>query len=148
MSSTEENHISAKDNSEYILKYLNEELESILAILSPFDEKPMAMHVSPLLVRNKQKSNSKRTNLDLSWQRGGFIIKLSQMYNIDISRAFHHIKVGLADTDFFGLEFLSKYFLDRLVLFEFHCGLLIFERCTNTIHYIVAQHGFTSLLTI
>ena len=36
----------------------------------------------------------------------------AQMYKIDISRAFHHIKVDPADIDLLGLQFQDKYFLD------------------------------------
>ena len=42
-------------------------------MLGPFDSKPICMHVSPLLVRDKQNSNSKRTIMDLSWPKGASV---------------------------------------------------------------------------
>ena len=114
------------------------------AMLDPFDSKPIHMHVSPLLVRDKQNSSSKRTIMDLSWPKAASVndgvmknVYLGteyelhylsvdtitnllrnlgtspQMYKIDISRAFCHIKVDPADIDLLGLEFQDKYFLDR-----------------------------------
>ena len=43
------------------------------AILGPFDTKPIDMHVSPLLVRDKQNSTIKRTIMDLSWPKGASV---------------------------------------------------------------------------
>ena len=62
------NHTSAKDNMEYISKFLDEEIK-YQAILGPFDSKPIDMHISPLLVRDKQNFTSKRTIMDLSWPK-------------------------------------------------------------------------------
>ena len=42
-------------------------------MLGPFDSKPIRMHVSPLLVRDKQNSSSKRTIMDLSWPKGASV---------------------------------------------------------------------------
>ena len=64
--STEENHKSALLNSCHVEKYISEEL-NYQAILGPFDEKPIHLHTSPLMVRDKQDSDSKRTIMDLSW---------------------------------------------------------------------------------
>ena len=50
-----------------ISKFLDEEIQ-YEAILGPFDNKSMDMHISPLLVRDKRNSTSKKTIMDLSWQ--------------------------------------------------------------------------------
>ena len=68
----EENHTSANENVEDISQFLEEEIK-YQAILGPFDKKPIDMHVSPLLVRNKQNSTSKRTIMDLSWPKGASV---------------------------------------------------------------------------
>ena len=67
--STEENHKSASINSIHIQKYISEEL-SHGAILGSFKDKPISLHTSPLMVRDKQDSSAKRTIMDLSWPHG------------------------------------------------------------------------------
>ena len=54
---------------EHISKLLHEVMQ-YRAILGPFDRKPIDRHISPLLVRPKQNSTSKRTIIDLSWPKG------------------------------------------------------------------------------
>ena len=66
---TEENHKSALLNSSHVPKYISEEL-SHKAILGPFKDKPIHLHTSPLMVRDKQDSTAKRTIMDLSWPQG------------------------------------------------------------------------------
>ena len=65
LNSTEQNHKSALENSSHVEKYIAEELQHG-AILGPFDGKPIHLHTSPLMVRDKQDSDSKRTIMDLS----------------------------------------------------------------------------------
>ena len=45
---------------------------------------------------------------------------------------------------FTGIKFKKKYFLDSIT-FEFRHGSLICQCCTDTICYIMAQHGFPLL---
>ena len=71
LNSVEQNHTSANDNTGHISKFLEEELQ-YQAILGPFPNKPIDMHISPLLVRDKQNSTAKRTIMDLSWPRWPF----------------------------------------------------------------------------
>ena len=135
LNSVEENQTSANDNTGHIAKFLQEELQ-YQAILGPFNNKPIDMHISPLLVRDKQNSNAKRTIMDLSWSKGASVnngvakdVYLSthyelkfpsvdlimnslrnlgpsaQMFKIDISRAFRHIKVDPGDIDLLGIKF-------------------------------------------
>ena len=175
LNSVEENHTSANDNASHISKFLEEELQ-YQAILGPFDNKPIDMHISPLLVRDKQNSSAKRTIMDLSWPKGASVnngvakdVYLSthyelkfpsvdlitnslrnlgpsaQMFKIDISRAFHHIKVDPGDIDLLGVKFGNQYFLDRSLAFGFCHGSQIFQRCTDAIRYIMAAHGYPLL---
>ena len=69
MVSTEVNHASAIQNSDHVQQYLQEELTH-RAILGPFTQPPFSVHVSPLMVRDKQDSDQKRTIMDLSWPKG------------------------------------------------------------------------------
>ena len=71
LQSVEENHTSAKDNMVYISQILKE--VKYKAILGPFDHKPIDMYISPLLVRDKHNSSSKRTIMDLSWPKGASV---------------------------------------------------------------------------
>ena len=173
--STEENHASTIENMQDIGTFLQEERQ-YEAILGPFDTKPIDMHVSPLLVRDKQYSTSKRTIMDLSWPKGASVNNgvakdtylgtpyelnypsvdsitnslrnlgpSAQIYKIDISGAFRQIKIDPGDIDLLGIKFQDQYFLDRSVAFRFRHGSLIFQRCTDAIRYIMAQHGFPLL---
>ena len=67
--STETNHASVLQNSSHVQAYIQEEL-SFQAMLGPFQAKPISLHVSPLMVRDKQDSMKKRTIMDLSWPKG------------------------------------------------------------------------------
>ena len=67
------------------------------------------------------------------------------MFKVDISRAFHHIKVDPGDIDLLGIKFVNQYFLDRSLAFGFRNGSLIFQRCTDAIRYIMAEHGYPLL---
>ena len=88
--STEENHKSALLNASHVGKYIAEELHH-QAILRPFDKKPIHLHTSPLMVRDKQDSDSKRTIMDLSWPEG------------------HSVNFGVAKDVYLGTEFILKY---------------------------------------
>ena len=50
----------------------------------------------------------------------------AQMFKIDISRAFRHIKVDPGDIDLLGIKFGNQYFLDRSLAFGFRHGSQIF----------------------
>ena len=50
---TEVNHALALRNVHHVQSYIEEELK-FNAILGPFDNKPIPLHVSPLMVRDKQ----------------------------------------------------------------------------------------------
>ena len=175
LNSVEQNHTSANENKSHIAKFLEEELEHE-AILGPVSDKPIDMHIYPLLVRDKQNSSTKRTIMDLSWPKGASVnngvskdiylgthyeLKFpsvdlitnslrnlgpsAQMFKIDISRAFRHIKVDPGDIDLLGIKFEHKYFLGRSLAFRFRHGSLIFQRCTDAIRYIMAEHGYPLL---
>ena len=169
--STEDNHASAFQNPIHVEKYIMDELQ-YSAILGPFDNKPIASHISHLMVRDKQESDNKRTIMDLSWPKGHSVndgilkdIYLNTeyrlnypsvdcisaslrslgpaaiIYKIDIRRAFCQIKVDPA-IDLLGLKFKNKYFLDLSILFGYCNSSQIFQRCTDAIRFIMAQHGF------
>ena len=63
--STEENHASGRDHAYDIQCYIQEELKHG-AMLGPFDQKPIPLHISPFMTRKKPDSEVRRTIVDLS----------------------------------------------------------------------------------
>ena len=66
LQSTENNHKSAVQFQDQVDSYIREEL-SFEAICGPFENKPIDCHISPMMTREKQDSDSRRTIVDLSW---------------------------------------------------------------------------------
>ena len=66
---TEENHTSVILHATHGKGYIQEEV-GFNAIIGPFLEKPCPLHVSPLMVRDKQDSLKKRTFMDLRRPQG------------------------------------------------------------------------------
>ena len=64
--STEEYHASAKTFAADVQTYISEELKHG-AMLGPFASKPMDLHISPFMIRDKPDSNVRRTIVDLIW---------------------------------------------------------------------------------
>ena len=66
---TEENHSSAVEFSDHVITYINEEL-SHGAMLGPFNHKPIQLHISLFMTRERQDSEVRRTIVDFSWPKG------------------------------------------------------------------------------
>ena len=127
----------------------------------------------PILTREKPNSENRRVIVDLSWPIGesvnGSIDKHSylgtdftlslptidhitdqvkaigrdcQLYNVDISRAFRHIKVDPLNYDLLGLSWRHIY-LDTCVPFGSRHSSQIFQRCSDTVRFIMRQNGHT-----
>ena len=62
------------------------------------------------------------------------------LYKIDISRAFRHIKVDPLDYDILGLSW-HHVCVDTCVAFGTKHASQIFQRCSDTVHYIMRQNG-------
>ena len=145
LESTLLNHASARNFSEHIDKYLQEELE-FEAILGPFDHPPIHMHMSPFMTREKSGSDSRRAIIDLSFPKGlsvndgvaknsylgtefqmhypsvDSIIRILKnlgpsvrIFKVDISRAFRQLKVDPGDIDLLGLQHRNQLYLDLSV---------------------------------
>ena len=69
LSSSEDNHTSAQQFSKDVGIYLDNEV-SYNAMYGPFNEKPIKMHISPLMTRDKPGSDNRITIVDLSWPLG------------------------------------------------------------------------------
>ena len=66
------NHKSADLHIDQVKNYIKKEL-SYEAMIGPFDDLPPSFHISPLMTRDKQDSNKKRTIMDLSWPKGASV---------------------------------------------------------------------------
>ena len=71
------------------------------------------------------------------WELG----KGSLIYKIDISRAFRHIKIDLADYNLLGLHF-NSYYIDIGLPFGFIHRSAIFQRLSDAIRYMMSKKGF------
>ena len=99
--STEDNHASASKFSAHVDEYIREEL-SHGAMLGPFDQKLLHLHVSPFMTREKADSHLRRTIVDLSWPKG------------------QSVNSGISKDRYLGTKFLLNYpsvdnIIDRLI---------------------------------
>ena len=68
LQSTEENHASGRDHAYDIECYIQKELKHG-AMLGPFVPKPVPLHISLFMTREKPDSEVRRTVVDLSWPK-------------------------------------------------------------------------------
>ena len=69
LTSTVESHASTKQFSSHVESYIKEEIKHG-AIFGPYEHKPINLHVSPFMTRDKPDSDTRRTIVDLSWPKG------------------------------------------------------------------------------
>ena len=69
LKATEINHASATAYSDYIDKYLQDEIQ-FGAIYGPFNSKPFPLHVSPFMTRENSGTTKSRAIVVLSWPHG------------------------------------------------------------------------------
>ena len=69
----------------------------------------------------------------------------AQLYKIDISRAFHHLKIDPADTDLLGFQVDLHHYIDVSTPFGYCHGSLFFQRYSDAIHHIMTSHDYRSL---
>ena len=176
LESTLVNHASARNFSDHIDKYLQEELE-FEAILGPFDHPPIQMHISPFMTREKSGSDSRRAIIDLSFPKGSSvndgvaknfylgtefqmhypsvdsIIRTlknlgpsAKIFKVDISRAFRQLKVDPGDIDLLGLQHRDQLYLDLSLPFAYRLGSFFFSKISDSIRFIMAKNGHNALL--
>ena len=63
-----------------------------------------------------------------------------QLYKVDISRAFHHIKMDPLDYDLLGLSW-RHVFIDTCVLLGSRHGSQIFQCCSDAVTFIMRKNG-------
>ena len=99
----EQNHTSSLENIKYVDEYILEEL-LYGALHGPFQEKPFHMHISPLMVRDKQHSRKKKhTSMDLSYLKVSSVnCRVAKNKYLDTNftlhdPSVHHIAQALCD---------------------------------------------------
>ena len=173
--STLVNHASATQNVEHVAKYLEEELQHEAIIgpfnsppipihISPLMTRdkqdsmkkrtimdlswPRGLSVNQGVNKDKYLNTPYVLNYPSVDDITASLCRLgpaAQLFKIDISRAFRQIKIDPGDIDLLDLQFNSQYFIDLSVPFGYRHGSKIFQRCTDSIHHIMAKHGFTGL---
>ena len=66
----------------------------------------------------------------------------SLLYKVDMSRAFHHVKVDPGDYDLLGLEWHGHY-VDTCVPFGMRYGSQIFQCLSDVVRFVMRQKGYT-----
>ena len=64
------------------------------------------------------------------------------LYKIDLSRAFRHVKLDPKDYNLLGLR-LNGLYNDSCLPFGFRHGSALFQRLSNAVRFIMAQKGFS-----
>ena len=174
LQSTEENHASGRDHAYDIECYIQEKLKHE-AMLGPFDYKPIPLHISPFMTREKPDSEVRRTIVDLSWPKNfsvnagvmkdkylGSSFVLNYPSVDDIVKTIVELGPGslLYKVDISrafrqlkvnpgDLDLLGlkhqSYFIDQSVPFGYRHGSVFFEKVTDSIRYIMRQQGFPHL---
>ena len=174
LQSKETNHALAFENTQHIDSYIADEI-SYHAMYGPFTEKPFPLHVSPLMVRDKQNSDKKHTIMDLSWPKGlsvndgvakhkylgsYFTLRYPSLDHItqvlcELGPQALIYKIDISRAfrhlriDPGDLDLLGikhkDYYIDGTLPFGFRLGSVFFQRCSDAIHVIMKQHGFNNL---
>ena len=66
----------------------------------------------------------------------------AEIFKVDISRAFRHIRIDPGDIDLLGL----KIFIDLSLPFGFRFGSFFFSKVSGAIRYIMTCHGYPNML--
>ena len=168
LQSTESNHKSAIQFKDQVDKYIQEKL-LFKAICGPFDNKPSNCHISPMMTREKQDSNNRRTIIDLSWPQNTSVnsgVSKFSYLNTYFNLTYHSIdtivekikqlgpaakicKVDISRlfrqlrVDPRDIDLLGlksdSYYLDLSVPFGFRSGSGFFQRSSDAIRYIMAK---------
>ena len=172
--STEENHASGRDYTYDIECYIQEELKHG-AMLGPFDQKPIPLHISPFMTREKPDSEVRRTIVDLSWLKNlsvnagvvkdkylgsSFILNypsvddiVKKVPQLGPGSLLYKVDISRAfrqlKVDPGDLDLLGlkhqSYFIDQSVPFGYRHGSVFFGKVTDSIRYIMRQQGFPHL---
>ena len=66
----------------------------------------------------------------------------THLYNIDISRAFRHIKIDPGDLDLLGMSWNDATYIDTCLPLGSRHGSQIFQRVSDAVHHVMRQHSY------
>ena len=70
----------------------------------------------------------------------------ANIFKVDISRAFRHLRIDPGDIDLLGLQHRDKLYLDLSLPFGYRLGAFFFSKISDAVRYIMSQHGHNALL--
>ena len=173
--STEVNHASGQEYGNDIEQYLREEV-AFNAMYGPFQEKPINMHISPMMTREKQGSDNRRTIVDLSWPHGCSVNDgvyknryldsyyylsypsidniVDRLKKLGPGALIYKVDISRAfrhlKIDPGDLDLLGlkhdSYYLDGSLAFGFRHGSFFFQKCSDAIRFIMKKFGYLNLL--
>ena len=159
----------------HVDKYIQEEL-SHNAILGPLDCKPFDVHISPFMTRNKSNSDCRTifdlsfpkgysvndgvlkdtylgTKFQMHYPTVDTIVSTlntlgpgANIFKVDISCAFCHLRIDPGDIDLLALQHRDKLYLDLSLPFGYRLGAFFFSKISDAVRYIMSQHGHNTLL--
>ena len=163
-----------KNFSSDVQTYITEELKHG-AMLGPFASKPIDLHISPFMTRDKPESKVRRTIVDLNWPESysvndgvlrdeylgsKFLLHYPSVDDIvqklnELGPGSLMFKVDISrafrqlKVDPGDIDLLGykqdAYFIDQSVPFGYKHGSIFFEKVTDSIRYIMRKHGFNNL---
>ena len=144
-------------------------------MLGPFHQKPLQLHVSPFMTREKADSDLRRTIVDLSWPIGQsvnsgiakdmylgakFLLNYPSVDNIidrliQLGPGSMLFKIDISrafcqlKVDPGDIDLLglkqTSYLIDQLVPFGYRHGSIFFEKVTDSIRFIITNHRFPDM---
>ena len=173
---TLDNHTSAKEHVSHVTKYIEEELQFGAMIgpfdkkpctlhISPFMTRKKAQSEVRRTIIDLSWPKGQAVNDDVNknmYMGGEFqmhypsvdkIVKQlnaigpsANIFKVDMSRAFRHIRIDPGDIDLLVLQHQGKYFIDLSLPFGFKLGSFFFMKISDAVPYIMNKNGHNSLL--
>ena len=176
LGTTIDNHASAKEYAPHVDKYIQDELRFGAMIgpfdekpctlhVSPFMTRDKAQSdlrrtIIDLSWPKGQAVNDGVNNniylgseFDMHYPTVDKIVKqlnsigpAANIFKVDISRAFRHIRIDPGDIDLLGLQHQGKYFIDLSLPFGYKLGSFFFMKISDAVRYIMNNNGHNSML--
>ena len=70
----------------------------------------------------------------------------ANIFKVDISRAFRHLRIDPGDIDLLALQHRDELYLDLSLPFGYRLGAFFFSKISDAVRYIMSQHGHNALL--
>ena len=70
----------------------------------------------------------------------------AEIFTVDISRAFRHIRIDPGDIDLLGLQHRDKLYLDLSLPFRYRLGAFFFSKISDAVRYIMNKNGHNALM--